>query len=126
MKSRAVLALIPFLVPSVFAAEPRVDRDGDPLPEGAVARFRSGPLLHGQVGRTEFSPDGKTLATSGGDGCRLWDVATGKEVVFAHLPRTGSVLLTFTPDGSHLVADALGCRVIDPATGKVRCFWRNP
>jgi WD40 repeat protein len=113
------------LMPHLVFAEPRLDRNGDPLPEGAVARFGSGRLLHGDVAHVEFSPDGKVLATSGGDGARLWDVATGKEVVQAHLPRTGGVVLTFTPDGAHVVGDDMGCRVIDPATGKVRCFWRN-
>jgi WD40 repeat protein len=126
MKPRTVLALL-LLVPHVaLAAGPPTDRNGDPLPEGAVARFGSGRLLHGYVRHVEFAPDGKALATSGDDGARLWDVATGKEIVFAYLPRTGEVVLTFTSDGAHVVGDGKGCRVVEPATGKVRCSWRNP
>jgi WD40 repeat protein len=120
----ALVALL--LMPHLVFAGPRLDRNGDPLPDGAIARFGSGRLLHGGVSHMEFSPDGKVLATSGGDGTRLWDVATGKEVVRPHLPRTGHVVLTFTPEGAHVVGDDRDCRVIDPATGKVRCFWRNP
>src|SRR5262249_12020552 len=121
-----VLALLLLVPHATLAAGPPTDRNGDPLPDGAVARFGSGRLLHGGVRYAEFAPDGKALATSGEDGARLWDVANGKEIVAAHLPRTGEAVLTFTPDGAHVVGDAKGCRVIDPATGKVRCSWRNP
>jgi WD40 repeat protein len=124
MKTRSVLALILLLAPhAVPAAEPRLDRHGDPLPEGAVARFGNARLLHGGVRHLEFSPDGKTLASSGSDGARLWDPATGKVLPCPHLPEWGDAVLTFTPDGGHLVGDADGCRLIDPDTGKVRCAW---
>ncbi len=93
-------------------------------PKRAIARCGNGRRLHGGVSHTEFAPDGKTLATSGDDGARLWDVKTGAEIPLAYLPRTGYALLTFTPDGEYLVADDQGCRVYR-ATGKVRCFWRN-
>ncbi len=125
MTSRALLTLL--LIPSAaLAAEPRLDGNGDPLPDGALARFGSARLMHGGVRHVEFAPDGKTLATSGDDGARLWDVATGKELVVAHLPRTGEAVLTFTPDGAHLVGDRKGCRVVEATTGKMRCFWRDP
>src|SRR5262245_39144693 len=115
------------LIPAVVCAgEPLLDRNGDPLPEGTVARFGSSRLLHGGVHHVEFAPDGKSLATSGVDGARLWDVATGKELVLAHLPRAGDVVLTFTPDGAYVVGEGKGCRVIDPSTGKERCSWRKP
>jgi WD40 repeat protein len=126
MRFEAVLALVLLLVPCVvLAREPRADPDGDLLPEGALARFGSGRRLHGGAHRFEFSPDGKLLASSGSGGARVWELCTGKEVFFAHLPRIGPILLAFTPDGAHLVADGKGCRVIEPSSGKVRCFWRN-
>jgi WD40 repeat protein len=126
MRFEAVLASVLLLVPCVVRAdEPRADRDGELLPEGAVARFGNGRRLHSNAHLFEFSPDSKSLASSGSDGARIWDATTGKEVFFAHLPRTGPVLLAFTPDGAHLVADGKGCRIIEPSSGKVRCFWRN-
>ncbi len=127
MSFRAFTALVLSLVAAAgFAAGPRLDRNGDPLPDGAVARFGSARLLHGYAYHLEFSPDRKWLASSGEDGARVWDARDGREVMFAHLPRTGRALLTFTPDGAHVVGDERGCRVIDPASGKVRCSWRNP
>src|SRR6266542_3240206 len=117
MNSRALLTLIFLLGPTVIrAGEPRLDRNGDPLPEGAVARFGSARLLHGGVRHLEFSPVGKTLASSGSGGARLWDRATGKAIPCAHLPEWGQVVFTFTPDGDHLLGDADGCRLIVPST----------
>jgi WD40 repeat protein len=114
----------PALVALLLTCAVRATESDDPLPEGAIARCGNGRRLHGGVSHTEFAPDGKTLATSGADGARLWDVKTGAEIPLAYLPRSGYALLTFTPDGEHLVADDQGCRVYR-ATGKVRCFWRN-
>jgi WD40 repeat protein len=129
MNSLIAVALLLVTTNALQAADPpnerRVDRDGEPLPEGAVARFGSARLLHGSVLHVEFAPDGKSLATSGEDGVRLWNVADGKQILSAHLPRTGAAVLTFTPDGAHVLGDGRGCRVIDPATGKVRCFWQH-
>jgi WD40 repeat protein len=126
MKSPVIPILI-LLVGSgtVSAGEPRLDGHGDPLPDGAVARFGSARLLHGGIEQLDFSPDGKTLASSGDDGVRLWDLSTGKVLPRAHLPEWDHAVFAFTPDGGHLVGDADGCRLLDPASGKVRCSWQN-
>jgi WD40 repeat protein len=62
---------------------PRLDRHGDPLPRGAVARLGSLRLRH-QISATTavFSPDGTTLASARDPDTlfRLWDAATGKEI----------------------------------------------
>jgi WD40 repeat protein len=49
-----------------------------------------------------FAPDGKTLASAGNGGVRLWDVATGKLLV--RFPDWGHVwTLSWSPDGKTLV-----------------------
>jgi WD40 repeat protein len=63
------------------------------------------PLLHdGEITAVVFSPDGKTLATAGGDGmARLWHVSTGKSCG-KPLAHPGWVhALAFSPDGETLL-----------------------
>src|SRR5579871_3705874 len=60
-------------------AKPRLDRFGDPLPEGAVARMGSGRMRQGSSIRSlSFTPDGKSLVAGGYGQVYLWDAATGK------------------------------------------------
>ncbi|HUT12677.1 MAG TPA: WD40 repeat domain-containing protein [Thermoguttaceae bacterium] len=51
---------------------------------------------------SDFSPDGKTLVTTtAGSEIRLWDVATGKELGRAKIPRLGRVV--FLPSGRMVI-----------------------
>jgi WD40 repeat protein len=107
----------------------KTDRYGDALPAGAVARLGSAGLTQaGVVPDLAFSPDGKVVATCGGDDAgedrriHLWDVATGKEV--GSFP--GDKLLTrlcFSPSGKLLASGGwqTSLRLWDIATGKERC-----
>src|SRR5262249_17637672 len=57
----------------------RADRNGDPLPAGALFRFGSLRSRHdGTIRGSALSPDGKTLATTSGQSVVLWDLATNK------------------------------------------------
>ncbi len=66
--------------PPAEAAEARGDPFGDPLPPEAVARIGSTRFRHGgHIYSLAFTHGGKRLASSGDDGLRIWDAATGRE-----------------------------------------------
>jgi WD40 repeat protein len=115
--SRACLFVIPcFALAHAAGAEPaapptpnndgpakarRVDLRGDPLPEGAVARLGAVQAGDGDaVEALAFAPDGKTLLSAHrGHDLRLWDTATGHELL-RFRGHDGAVLaLAFSPDG---------------------------
>jgi WD40 repeat protein len=83
-----------------------LDRLGDPLPPGAVARLGTVRLRHSAgITALAFSPDGKVLATGSHDQTlRLWEVRTAREI--RRLPEIkGQVYtLAFSPDGRLLAA----------------------
>jgi RNA polymerase sigma factor (sigma-70 family) len=123
--------------PVAERSQARLDRFGDPLPEGAVARlgtvrFRQGWIIYSLA----FSPDGKTLASGGWENAvRLWDVATGKEIRrFTPAKGQGSqntkvASVAFSPDGKRLAAgtgNASSNLVIwETATGKEMQRFRD-
>ena len=81
----------------------------------------NGPFSVEGVKSVAFSPDGKTLASGGGDNViHLWDIGTGKRKVtlFGH---TGGVFsLAFSPDGKTLASGShdSDIRLWDPHTGE--------
>jgi WD40 repeat protein len=85
---------------------PRLDAYGDPLPSQALvrlgtARLRHAPYLYALV----FAPDGKTLASGGGDDTiRLWDSATGKEIRRFVGHKREICDLAFSPDSQQLAS----------------------
>lgn len=89
---------------SPAAAVDRVDRYGDPLPAGAIARLGTTRLRPGTNQVTcAYSPDGKLLATGEEDTVRLWELASGKEIRSFALPGVATVnAILFSPGGKRL------------------------
>jgi RNA polymerase sigma factor (sigma-70 family) len=80
---RPALAVLqpPAAAPQPAKPAPRVDRYGDPLPEGAVARIGTNRLV--QFGNVvAFSPDGRLIAVGGENDTvvRVWETKDGKPV----------------------------------------------
>jgi RNA polymerase sigma factor (sigma-70 family) len=85
----------------------RVDRYGDPLPPGAIARLGTVRLRHHDaVTAVAFAQDGTTLLSGDESGeMRLWDATTGKPLRTFVDPlghRVGP--LAFSPDGKWFVS----------------------
>src|SRR5262245_6783747 len=95
-----VICLFLFLVSSASADDGplRVDAFGDPLPRGAIARFGTVRLRHGDfIYALAFSPDGKTLASGGSSGIiHIWDPVTGKPMAHTRVGE-GVFSLAFAP-----------------------------
>jgi WD40 repeat protein len=127
--------LIPALLlgSQTLATQPepqRLDRNGDPLPPGALHRLGKVERLRqpGSVATLALSPDGKVLASAGSTGAVcLWAVPSGKEL---HLlaGHAGPVhCVVFSRDGSFVASAGQDrtIRVYETATGKLFQRWYN-
>jgi WD40 repeat protein len=103
--------------------------DGDPLPEGALARIgRSGMRHTDQAFAVAFAPDGKTLASGGDDRLiRLWDVGTGRELRALAGHTDGVNAVAFSSDGKTLASAGEDgtARLWDVDKGKERLIFRG-
>ena len=70
--------------------------------------FRSLPIDTGYASWVEFSPDGKSVATTGWDyKVRLWDISTGQNIRTYDGHRQSTLQVKFSPDGSELTSTSL-------------------
>jgi RNA polymerase sigma factor (sigma-70 family) len=84
-----------------------VDRDGDPLPDGAVARLGTNRFNHTKnVYDVGFTPDGKAIVSYGVDGlARVWDATTGRLLrSIGGKESRGSRLFALSPDGKRVMS----------------------
>lgn len=78
------------------------------------------------VAALRLSPDGKTLASTGGDlALRLFSLASGKEIGQAPLPGPGVMQLAWAPDGKSIAVSIDGAIVFfDAASGRKEPLYR--
>jgi RNA polymerase sigma factor (sigma-70 family) len=85
-----------------------VDVYGDPLPEGVIKRLGSVRFRHGNhIESVAYSPDGKWIATGADDATvRIWDRATGKQLLRFDGHSDDVHFLAFTPDGKYIISSS--------------------
>ena len=73
-----------------------------------------------------FTPDGRSLATAGSEGARLWDAETGRCI--RYFPASFGRSVAFSPDGKSLAVGSQNSRIFiwDIATGALRRALRVP
>src|SRR5262249_16007490 len=110
-------------LPNAEVPKPRVDRFGDPLPPGAIARLGTIRLRPaGPVRSIACAPDGKTLVSANwSQGLHLWDAATGRDLRrFADYEKKVNSV-AFASDGKSLASaesNSQSIHVWDVASGK--------
>ena len=106
----------------VIAAGPPTDRYGDPLPDGAVARFGTARLRHADLADYALPPDGRTVLTVGHGGVRVWDLGTGRLTRQVELEdaAVAATAFRFGPGGAVVAGSGGGpdVAVWDPRTGR--------
>jgi WD40 repeat protein len=121
---------------AIGPAHERLDRYGDPLPEGALLRLGTIRLRTGRgAGSLIFSPDSRVLATVSGAAIELWEVATGRPIRRLTLSDRNNTAISgrntaadadFSPDGTATVAlyEDGAVHLWDARSGKKR--WEQP
>ncbi len=129
MSCRILVVLLSLGLPALGAPPVgvRVDSLGDPLPEGAIARFGTTRFwCPTPLEQLRFSPDGKQLVgvSSSAGTVRRWESGSGRILPFRKEGRAVKNLAAIAPDGKFLYVDTDPCCWLwDPATGKSKELW---
>jgi len=104
--------------PVLQAEKAHVDRWGDPLPPGAIARLgtvRFRTTSGGFFSGLGFLADSKTVVSvTGGHTVQFWEAATGKQVREISTGNISIRSFALSPDGRHFAADGF---LADDGTG---------
>ncbi len=128
---KAIMSLkkLPFMLSAVISPDAKLLASVSPLSTGEirlwdVATSREIPALKDAGMRAlgiAFSPDSKRLASSGADGLKIWDLASGKiDVVCRGASDSSGVAVAFSRDGKRLASATFGgvLQLWDSATGQ--------
>ncbi len=104
----------------------RLDRLGDPLPQGAIQRLGSARLRQASaVTAIAFAADGKRLVSAGNHTIGVWDSATGREI--HQLNAVNIMGLAVSPVGGVMASSQNNnVQVWDLATGKPKFSLHTP
>src|SRR5262245_44917971 len=95
-------AILTLLIPAMCrAGDPKRDRHGDPLPDGAIARLGT-VQAHPFCKTVAFSPDGRTIITTGLTTIRHWDIDTGRLRTLFSRPTGGDTRQSIAANGRTL------------------------
>ena len=128
------LAILALLASCSFAREPgpvprelHFDRNGCPLPPGAIARFGIPPALFGLAYSLAWTADGKQCVASDWNGVTVLDSATGRwvQTIAAVGERTTSNL-TFRHGRAVLKLQGSEGTLCDPVTGEPLVAFKLP
>jgi len=93
------------------------DRQGDPLPEGALFRCGSIRLRPAQdIRELAFAPSGKFLVSVGPKWVHLWESATGRLLLKLDIERESARSAAVSPDGKFVVTGQSVLFVIKPVS----------
>src|SRR6516225_9816314 len=99
--STFALALMLVAVPCAAEEKPALDRYGDPLPPGAIARLGTIRWRTSSIDSIHYMPDGRIVSISNFE-VRLWDPSTGHSKRLARRNEGGirGNRIAFSPDRS--------------------------